>query len=217
MKFVTRGSGSAAHPAAGMRTGCAIHPCCCLKSRADRGRSAGCPRGARKPGRPLACCAACCHMRCPWRSQFLTGELRQLGVPGMPAIAACGSSTFNPGVIVTSGHTPGRLVLDLHRLLAPMGVACDTGRPLPDPQGGPAHDHVHSREGFDHCRARRPLDRTITPRCTPPRPLRPRGGTDHRGFPAQLPDLLRAPPEWAAGPPRARRRSPAGRRGGLPG
>ncbi len=43
----------------------------------------------------------------------------------MPAIAACGCSTFNLGVIVTSGHTPGRQVLDLHRLLAPVGVACD--------------------------------------------------------------------------------------------
>src|SRR6266536_4823725 len=110
----------------------------------------------------------------------------------MPAIAACGCSTFNLGVIVTSSHTPGREVLDLHRRPAPVGVACDLVAPSLIPKGGPEHDHVHSREGFDHCPARRPPDRTITPRCTPPRPPRPRAGSDHRGFPAQLPGLLRA-------------------------
>jgi hypothetical protein len=57
---------------------------------------------------------------------FLTGELRQLGVPGMPAIATCGCSTFNLGVIVMSGHTPGREVLDLHRRPALL-----QGAPLP--------------------------------------------------------------------------------------
>jgi hypothetical protein len=75
-------------------------------------------------------------MRCLWRSHPLTGEQRQLGVPGMPAIAACGCSTFNLGVIVTSGHTPGREVLDLHRRPAPVGVACDLVAPSLIPKGG---------------------------------------------------------------------------------
>src|SRR6266536_4239526 len=56
----------------------------------------------------------------------------------MPAIAACGCSTYNLGVIVTSGHTPGREVLDLHRRPAPVGVACDLVAPALIPKGARA-------------------------------------------------------------------------------
>src|SRR6266568_4723016 len=103
-----------------MRTGCTICLCSCVKSCAHRRAVSRVPSQRAKFETIAGLLCRVLPDEVPVAATFLTGELRQrqIGVPDMPTmpLAAVARSTWV--LFVTSGHIPGREVVQdgPHRL-----------------------------------------------------------------------------------------------------